>query len=221
MPPSTRRTATPGSGSASTKRQYESGATRRAQIVAATIAIIAERGLHGWKTAEVARQVGISEPTLFRHFKSKRSILAAAVRAQTTMGTQMVESYEGEGDAWNRAEGLVITVLSFLESTGGGPLAILLTGQLSAATASTRKEVLKVLNVFRERLTALFRVAVEELDGGDTISPEDLADLAIAIVQSSALRWIMTDRDYPASERARAMLRVAHRALGAEGRRPA
>ncbi len=194
------------------KRPYEAGATRRAQIIAATIAIIAEHGLQGWKTAEVARRVGISEPTLFRHFKSKRGILTAAVRHETATLETMVTEFEGKGDAWNRAEGLVTSVLTFLESTGGGPL-VILTGQLSSASASTRNDMLKVLGVFRRRLTLLFQDAVEERRAAHTVNPEDLADLAIAIVQSSALRWVMSNRAYPAKQRARAMLQVARLSL--------
>lgn len=112
------------------KRVYETRATRRAQIVGATITMIAERGLHGWKTAELARRVGISEPTLFRHFKSKREILTAAVRSETATLQQMIAGFEGTGDGWARATGLVLSVLSFLEATRGGPL-VILTGQLS------------------------------------------------------------------------------------------
>jgi AcrR family transcriptional regulator len=175
--------------------------------------MIAERGLHQWKTAELAHRVGISEPTLFRHFKSKRDILTAAVRGETAMLQKAVAGFEGTGDGWTRATGLVMSVLSFLEATGGGPL-VILTGQLSAASPATRKEILKTMTSFRSRLTALFGVAVEELGQRGSVTPEVLADLAIAIVQSSALRWVMSDRTYPVQARARAMLGVARLALG-------
>lgn len=200
-----RRKAAPKTRPSRGKRPYEAGATRRAQIIMATIAIIAEHGLQGWKTAEVARRVGISEPTLFRHFKSKRDILTAAVRHETATLEKMVAEFEGKGDAWHRAEGLVTTVLAFLESTGGGPL-VILTGQLSTAPASMRNHMLKALGGLRQRLTRLFQDAVEERHADGAVQPEDLADLAIAIIQSSALRWVMSNRTYPATQRARAML---------------
>ncbi|HMU61548.1 MAG TPA: TetR/AcrR family transcriptional regulator [Gemmatimonadales bacterium] len=214
-----RRKAAPKTRPSPGKRPYEAGATRRAQIITATIAIIAEHGLQGWKTAEVARRVGISEPTLFRHFKSKRGMLAAAVRHETSTLEKMVTEFEGTGDAWNRAEGLITSILSFLESTGGGPL-VILTGQLSSASASTRNEMLKALGVVRQRLTMLFQDAVEERHADGTVQPEDLADLAIAIVQSSALRWVMSHRTYPAKQRARAMLHVARLSLDPARRAP-
>ncbi len=199
------------------KRAYETSATRREQIVTATIGIIAERGLHAWKTAELARRVGISEPTLFRHFKSKQDILAASVRRETAMLQETVASFQGRGDGWARATGLVMSVLAFLEATGGGPL-VILTGQLSAASPSTRKEILKTVTAFRIRLTALFGVAVKEMGQRGSVKPEDLADLSIAIVQSSALRWVMSDRTFPARARVRAMLGVARLALDADRR---
>lgn len=130
---------------------------------------------------------------------------------------ETVASFQGRGDGWARATGLVMSVLAFLEATGGGPL-VILTGQLSAASPSTRKEILKTVTAFRIRLTALFGVAVKEMGQRGSVKPEDLADLSIAIVQSSALRWVMSDRTFPARARVRAMLGVARLALDADRR---
>ncbi|HDH53599.1 MAG TPA: TetR/AcrR family transcriptional regulator, partial [Nitrospirae bacterium] len=51
--------------------------TRRAQIVQAALRIIGSRGVGALTTAAIAKEVGISEANLYRHFENKEEILNA------------------------------------------------------------------------------------------------------------------------------------------------
>jgi AcrR family transcriptional regulator len=196
-------------------RGYKPHDERRGEIIAATIAILAEHGLHAWKTAELARRVGVSEPTLFRHFKDKQEILTAAIRQETKLLRERITQYEGSGSAWDTAQGLVLSVLDFLAETGGGPL-VIVTGQLSRISPGIRRDVLRTLQMLRARLMALFREALDQ--AADPAAPDAavLADLAVAVIQSTGLRWIMSDRRYPLRAAAEAMLGAVHRSLREE-----
>ena len=48
---------------------------RREQIKKAVLKIIAKEGLHNLSIRNLAKQVGITEGAIFRHFKSKRAII--------------------------------------------------------------------------------------------------------------------------------------------------
>jgi AcrR family transcriptional regulator len=52
---------------------------RRETILAAALAVFAERGLAGGRLREIAARAGITEPYLFRHFTSKAELYEAAV----------------------------------------------------------------------------------------------------------------------------------------------
>lgn len=52
---------------------------RQQQVIQATLEIISQKGVSGLTTAEIARQVGIAEATIFRHFATKEEILAATI----------------------------------------------------------------------------------------------------------------------------------------------
>ena len=194
------------------RRTYKAAPERRAEIVDATIAIIAEQGLHAWKTAELARRVGVSEPTLFRHFRTKGEILTAAVRRETATIREMVSNYQGTGAAWEQAEGLVKRGLEFFEATGGGPL-VILTGQVIRVSPTIRRDILRTITAVHGRLTELFATALAEAGNPPGVEPAHVADLAMAIVQSSGLRWIMSDRAFPIQARGRAMLGILKRAI--------
>ncbi|MRG94318.1 TetR/AcrR family transcriptional regulator [Polyangium spumosum] len=55
------------------------GADRRRQIAEAALRIIATAGVHRLTAVEIAREVGIADGSIFRHFEDKRAIVAAAV----------------------------------------------------------------------------------------------------------------------------------------------
>ena len=50
---------------------------RRAQVIAAAISRFAAGGYHGTSTETIARHVGVSQPYLFRLFKTKRDLFIA------------------------------------------------------------------------------------------------------------------------------------------------
>lgn len=55
------------------------GIDRRSQIIDSAIGLMSDHGVTGATTARIAAEVGVSEPTLYRHFKNKQEILLAAL----------------------------------------------------------------------------------------------------------------------------------------------
>ena len=59
--------------------QYERTDVRQRQIAGAALELIAEGGLKAFTTRTIAERVGITDGTIFRHFKSKSEIMHAAL----------------------------------------------------------------------------------------------------------------------------------------------
>lgn len=60
------------------KDEKEMTAKQR-QILAASVKLFATKGFHASSTAEIAKEAGVAEGTIFRHYKSKKDILIAVV----------------------------------------------------------------------------------------------------------------------------------------------
>ncbi len=52
---------------------------KQRSILQASIKLFAEKGFHASSTAEIAKEAGVAEGTIFRHYKSKKDILLAVV----------------------------------------------------------------------------------------------------------------------------------------------
>jgi AcrR family transcriptional regulator len=70
---------------------------RREEIVEIAFRHFAEGGYHGTSTEAIAREAGISQPYLFRLFKTKRELfLACVARCFEAVGRVFEESVEGD-----------------------------------------------------------------------------------------------------------------------------
>lgn len=52
---------------------------KQRSILRASIKLFAEKGFHASSTSEIAKEAGVAEGTIFRHYKSKKDILLAVV----------------------------------------------------------------------------------------------------------------------------------------------
>lgn len=224
-------------------RAYRSREERRTQIVDATLAILAEEGMHAWTTATLAERVGCSEATVFKHFRDKEEILSEALRRQAQGLRRWVSEYRGSGGGVAKASGLILHILEKVAEAGGAPVVILL-GQAARLQPGMREEVEKTLRLLRGRLEGYLAEdagrataasaagssiergfgdegAEKEEAGADPASAARravLAELLIAVGHSSALRWLAFGRRGSPVAIARPMLGLlAAYAAGGEG----
>jgi len=65
------------------------GAERRRLIVAAATRLFSERGFRGVTTRQLAEAVGVTEPVLYQHFRTKRELYDAIIETHIREGEQL------------------------------------------------------------------------------------------------------------------------------------
>lgn len=68
-------------------------AQRREQLLDVAAQLFSEKGYAGATTAQIAKEAGITEPIIYRHFKSKRDLFVALIERT---GRQTLEQWETE-----------------------------------------------------------------------------------------------------------------------------
>jgi AcrR family transcriptional regulator len=76
------------------------GQERQASIIAAAAALFASKGFKGTTTREIAKQAGISEALLFKHFPTKRALYGAILAEKASLSELLaaVEDAARKGD---------------------------------------------------------------------------------------------------------------------------
>jgi AcrR family transcriptional regulator len=81
---------------------------RREEVLDAAVRVFARESYRGAGTADIAREAGIAEPTIYRHFSSKRDLyLAALNRCCEVVAGNFREIEERGGDALDALLGMV------------------------------------------------------------------------------------------------------------------
>ncbi len=99
-----------------------SGPERRAVVVETACRVFAKSSYHGSTTAQIARETGVTEPVLYRHFASKRELYIACLDSVWQQVRELWETaVEREPDAanWLKAIGT-----AYLEARASARIAL-------------------------------------------------------------------------------------------------
>jgi len=95
-------------------------ADRRAAIIREAVRLFAERGFRGTTTRELAAAVGVTEPVLYEHFRTKREVYEAIIEITSCEGAEQLAVLAGAhtraGNDRGYFEGVAGLMLGFHES---------------------------------------------------------------------------------------------------------
>lgn len=179
-----------------TVRTRKSADERKAEVVDAAIRLAGEIGPDRITTEHLAKEVGISQPGIFRHFPTKGDIWwAVAERIGAMMGKKSGLSEKAEDVPAGQLRKLVIGHLGFIEKTPAVP-AILFSRELHAENEKMRAFFAGLI-ASRQRLFS--KLIAAEIAAGrfrKTLDPDDAAYLILALIQGLAMRWSLNARGF-------------------------
>ncbi|WP_088830111.1 TetR/AcrR family transcriptional regulator [Paenibacillus tyrfis] len=101
-------------GKMKSKSGESAAANRREEILEAAVAVFSEHGYYSATTAQVAERVGISQPYVFKFFKSKAELFAAALKLAFE---RIVRAFSGVDASSDRLEQAMIQTYEELMRT--------------------------------------------------------------------------------------------------------
>ncbi|RYH06439.1 TetR/AcrR family transcriptional regulator [Tropicimonas sp. IMCC6043] len=170
---------------------------RKAQIVSQVLNLAFEIGPDRLSTTDVAREIGISQPAIFRHFPTKGAMwlaVAEEVAARLTAAWDKAEAGAKGPEA--RLRSLIGTQLSAIEATPALP-SILFSRELTVDNPGLREVFAQLLTSFQRRQVK----AIAGLQAADAlrrnVAAADVAVLLTSLVQGVAIRWTLGNRVFP------------------------
>ncbi|MGA5505684.1 TetR/AcrR family transcriptional regulator [Streptomyces umbrinus] len=167
---------------------------RRAEILRATLEVIAERGYRGASLAAVAERVGLTQQGLLHHFPTKEALLVAVMAERdqwdAVPGTRLRLDLLGQLVEYNAMRPAIVQTFSALlgESvTEGHPAREFFTERYEAVRANMA-QVLRA--EYGERLPS-------------GLTPERAAPLLVAVMDGLQYQWLLAPEsvDMPAAFR--------------------
>lgn len=193
----------------------KTGEERKAEIIQGALDIASEEGVSRVTTQAIADRVGIAQPTIFRHFKTRDAIFMAALEWVAGNVFKLLEAdMLKKTPADERLKNFLSRQLFLLGKQKGVPR-ILFSDRLHSEDPALKATVRKIMGRLTERLAALLQ---EGIDGGQFapgIDTEESARMIVALIQGSVIRWSIFDFSYPLADQADCIWRLVWPAIRA------
>jgi len=186
---------------------------RQEQIVDAARKLIIRYGSEHVTVRRIAKQVGISEAAIYRHFKSKRDILSLLVdhiehdllADFTTVSTQARTPLEvldsvlkGHLSAIERRRGISFQVIAEIISLGDKRL---------------NRRVFETVNKYISCLKGLLCEGVKTGEIGEDVDPEATATIIFGTIQGLVNIWALSNYSFNPQERFESLWRILSEAI--------
>lgn len=169
---------------------------RKTDIIAATLMLADRIGPDRLTTNDVAREVGVTQAAIFRHYPTKADLWIAVGEVLTQrLGSAWDAALAGHATPDTRLRALVQAQLRQIAANPALP-AILYSRELAAANSTLRETCRGLMLRFQGHLTANLQALADGANLRRGISPADAAILLVSLVQGLALRWSLGARNF-------------------------
>ena len=144
-------------------------------------------------TAALAREVGVSEAALYRHFPSKARMFEGLIKfIEDTLFARITRIINEEDSAEIRCHNILLLLLTFCDRNPG--MTRLLTGDaLAGETERLRERIAQFFSRLESQLKQVLREAQIRENLKTTISPTVLANLLLASVEGRLAQFVRSE----------------------------
>jgi TetR/AcrR family transcriptional regulator len=144
-------------------------------------------------TAALAREVGVSEAALYRHFPSKARMFEGLIKfIEDTLFARISRILNEESNAEVRCQNILLLLLTFCDKNPG--MTRLLTGDaLAGETGRLRERIAQFYSRLESQLKQVLREAQIRENLKTTISPAILANLLLASCEGRLVQFVRSE----------------------------
>ncbi len=177
-------------------RTRKSADERKEEIVEATLRLAGEVGPDRMTTEALAKEIGISQPGIFRHFPTKGAIWEAVGQhiGKLLQAKMTLTKKKGNRPAEDLRD-FVIVQLTFIEATPAIP-AILFSRELHAENEKLRTFFAGLIASRHKHFSKLIAAEISSGRFKKTLDADDAAFLILALIQGLAMRWSLNARSF-------------------------
>ena len=179
--------------------------TRKTEIIQGALDLAAQVGVSAVTTQSIADRVGIAQPTVFRHFKTKEAIFNAAMEfIAFSLFKALDPVLTATGPADNQLKKLFSIQLKFISKRRGVPR-LLFSDRLHVEDPRLRETVQNIFARYRNSIASILRRGVKEGVFRADLDPEETAHFIAATVQGLFLQWSVSGFEFSLVEREEAL----------------
>lgn len=169
---------------------------RKSEIIEALLDLADRIGPDRLTTNDIAREVGVTQAAIFRHFPTKAELWAeAGVVIANRLAAAWAQAQATQATPQGRLRALIAAQLQQIETCPALP-AILHSRELNVDNADLRDRFRGLLMQYQGHLVANLEGMIADGSLARHILPQDAAVLLTSLVQGIAIRWSLGSRGF-------------------------
>ena len=168
---------------------------RKKQILTAAIKIFGEKGFQNATIAEIAKDAGVGDATIYEYFKNKEDLmLAIPVETTKELIPQINDHMMGIKGALNKLRKFIWWWLNYVEKNPGYGSIVLL--ELKTSKTYVSNEAYQAARNFYKIVLDIIREGQEEGSIKKEINIYLARSICVGAIEHIIIRWLLKDRKY-------------------------
>jgi AcrR family transcriptional regulator len=170
---------------------------RREQVVAAVLKLIGKYGVARLTTAALAKEVGMSEANLYRHFQNKQEILSETVKKiGEGLRDNVDAALKSSSAPIDRLKEVFQLHLRYVGQNEGIPR-IIFSDEIHTSNAGLKPRFLETISSYAKSLADIVVQGKEDGSIKQSVNAHATALTFIGMIQVTILRWVLSDFTLP------------------------
>jgi len=169
---------------------------RQQQIIEESIKIIDEKGIQGLTIKNLSKAIGISEPGIYRHFKSKTEILLSILnnfKEMAEMLSGLMKDFEGT--AIEKINFMFSRMLDLFSETPS-MVSVIFSEEIFKNEKLLKNKITEVLNMHAQTIEGIIAKGQEEKNVRNDIELKTLALLIMGSLRLLVKRWDLNNHNF-------------------------
>jgi AcrR family transcriptional regulator len=167
--------------------------TRKKEIFFIISKIIEKKGFCNVSTVEVAKELGVSQPAIYKYFKNKDEMIIYFLDNLKEMLFKIIEKTDKKKTFWEKIDVILEDHLTLIEKTKIIPRVVF--SDMVYSGDKKREKLQEVIFSYWKEIEKIFQEAVEKKEIKE-IDAKFGVKLIIGLILSNTLEWMLSNMEY-------------------------
>ena len=167
---------------------------RQSEIIQKSIEIIAQKGIQGLTIKNLSKEIGISEPAIYRHFESKTEILLALLQNFEEVLSFMRDTLTNAKESSISKIEFMFSKIIEIFSLEPSLISVIFSEEIFKNEKVLKKKIVEIMN---SKITTVENIIKEGQENGEIRTDIDNKTLALMVVGSLRFmvkKWDIQDK---------------------------
>ena len=173
---------------------------RQQQIIEESINIIDSKGIQGFTIKNLSKEIGISEPAIYRHFKSKTEILLTILESFREMAQMFNATMKTHSGIAIEKINLMFTMMLEMFSESPSLVSVIFSEEIFKNEEQLNNKILDIHNIHQSTIENIIEKGQSEKSVRTDIDKKSLALIIMGSLRLLVKRWDLNSYNFDLKE---------------------